>query len=61
MEKPEPTYEIKFQKARKDHRCTACGTKIPKGMKYWVKNEVYPDGQFKEVVEKQHSNCISKT
>jgi len=42
-----------FQKARKDHRCCACGEKIPKGFEY-VKSFFVEDGPC---ADKWHTEC----
>ena len=43
--------ELKLQVARKDHRCTNCGKRIPKGHKYWRQYDDLTD-------RKEHTNCL---
>lgn len=42
---------LKFVEAQKDHWCTLCGHKIPKGHKYWRHYDEFHD-------TKEHSNCL---
>lgn len=39
---------------RKDHRCTACGRRIPIGARYFV-NE---DDQVADEPAREHTNCL---
>lgn len=47
---------LKFQKARKNHKCDLCGKKIPKGDKYWRRHEE-DKIQHTISVHKEHTNC----
>ena len=45
---------LKIQTARKEHRCTCCGRRIPIGARYWYSEEDVEDigGD-----QREHTNC----
>lgn len=49
--------QMKIQTARKDHRCTLCGRRIPKGARYWYSNETTDDTEVFDNDRREHTNC----
>jgi len=47
---------LAFPKARKDHKCTSCKKKIPKGVRYWRETTA---GEHPTVLSKEHDNCLN--
>jgi hypothetical protein len=45
---------MKIHTARKDHKCSLCGRKIPQGHKYWRDYQETDEGL---IDNKQHTNC----
>lgn len=45
---------MKIQAARKDHRCTLCGRRIPSGARYWYRE--FREGDAEED-HREHTNC----
>ena len=57
------TETLKLQRARKEHECTMCGSKIMKGEKYWRRQmeETCEDGtKIVSVIAKEHGNCVKE-
>lgn len=42
---------IQIKTAKKEHRCTICGRRIPAGARYW--------GEYNEQTDRrEHTNCL---
>jgi len=50
-----PETKLTHPKARKDHKCTDCGKKIPRGDHYWRLQTV---DEYPSTLAKTHSNCL---
>ena len=49
---------MKIVTARKDHKCSLCGRKIPKGSRYWQRDyDNDPRAHEAQVNMKEHANC----
>ena len=49
-----PEQPLKTRVARKEHRCSECGRRIPKGVRYWYQSESEAN-DFQD--HREHTNC----